>query len=145
MSFINSCVVYIDGINRTNQAVLPLKFGNILDERLDECNLSLRRIPKQSFLPLTPVEIVIVQKEFETTGSVESANEVSEEKIVEQFLIANDSARENPVGSGYYDHELLLIEPTKYAECVVSDTLTYTNDLGKNYTANATPVEPEES
>ncbi len=32
--------VFIDGINRTSRTVAPLKWGNFLDERLDECNLS---------------------------------------------------------------------------------------------------------
>ena len=28
-------------------------------------------------------------------------------------------------------------------ECIVVDTITFTNDLGRNYTANATLVSPD--
>ncbi len=59
MSYKNSFTVYIDGINRTANAVMPLKWGDFLDERLDELYLSLRRIKKAHFEPLTSVEIVL--------------------------------------------------------------------------------------
>lgn len=35
MAYKNSIAVYIDGKNRTANCVIPLKFGNFLDERLD--------------------------------------------------------------------------------------------------------------
>lgn len=144
MAFKNSYAVYINGINRTHNAIMPLKWGNFLDERLDECYLSLRRIKVKTFSPLTPVEIVLSNKLWfhqsdtptETTG---------EEERTKYFIVANDSAKENPFGSGYYDHDLYLIEVTKVAECVICDTMTITNDLGRDYTSNAKPVEPVES
>ena len=64
MSYKNSFAVYIDGINRTANAVMPLKWGDFLDERLDEIYLSLRRIKKAHFEPLTSVEIVLSNKQF---------------------------------------------------------------------------------
>ncbi len=59
MAIKNTFTVYIDGINRTSRAVMPLKYGDFLDERLDECHLGLRAIKKENFTPLTPVEINI--------------------------------------------------------------------------------------
>lgn len=132
---INSIAVYIDGINRTSNAVMPFKTGNFLDERLDEGILSLRRLRGEALPPLTPVEIIITQTYDDGTVKSETL----------QFLVASDSATENPVGSGYYDHDLSLIEVTKYAECLVVDTLTFTNDLGANYTENARQVVPYET
>ncbi len=57
MAIKNTAKVYIDGILRSSHTVMPLKWGNFLDERLDECHISLRAIKKQIFAPLTPVEI----------------------------------------------------------------------------------------
>ena len=56
--------LFIDGVNRTGKLLMPLKWGDFLDERLDEAHISLRAIKKQNFLPLTPVEIVINQTEY---------------------------------------------------------------------------------
>ena len=57
MAIKNSATVYINGRNLTHYTILPLKWGNLLDERLDEMHLSLRRCPIETFKPLTPVEI----------------------------------------------------------------------------------------
>ena len=143
MSYINGYAVYVDGINRTHNAVMPLKWADYLDERLDEANLPFRLIKKDSFSPLTPVEIVLSNKLY--FGGIDNAQETtSAEKRTKHFLVADDKAQENPVGSGYYDHDLTLIEATKYAECITRESRTLTNDIGKNYTANAKPVVPEE-
>lgn len=138
MSYINGYTVYIEGINRTHNAVMPLKWGDFLDERLDEAKLSLRRIKKEHFSPLTPVEIILSNKQFWYRDKFKDAKETTEEENrTKYFLIADDNARENPVGSGYYDHDISLIEVTKCAECITCDTQTVTNDIGKNYTENA--------
>ena len=144
MSYKNSFAVYIDGINRTANAVMPLKWGDFLDERLDEIYLSLRRIKKAHFEPLTSVEIVLSNKQFFYICK-KSIEKAPEEKRTRYYLIANDDGEEMPFGSKLYNHDLYLIEATKYAECVTCDTQTITNDLGRNYTANAKPVEPEET
>lgn len=61
-----------------------------------------------------------------------------------KYLVANDAnCVESPVGSGLYNHDLYIIELTKMTECIVVDTITFTNDLGRNYTANATLVSPD--
>ena len=50
---------------------------------------------------------------------------------IKEFLLANDNGIESPVGSGKYDHEIYLIEQTKYLERFIGDSLTFTNPLGK--------------
>ena len=59
------------------------------------------------------------------------------------YVIANDNATEFTPGSGLYNHELYLIEVTKVTECIVVDPLTYTNDIGRNYTENAPYAQPK--
>jgi hypothetical protein len=146
MSVINGATVYIDGINRTHNAVMPLKWGDYLDERLDEFNLSLRRIKKRSFLQLTPVEIVLSNKFFIYRDKIKEAKETTAEKNrTKYFLIANDTSQENPRGSGFYDHDISLIEVTKYAEVLTMESRTLTNVLGKSYPLNATKVVPVEA
>lgn len=140
MSIKNSIYVYIDGINRTSRTVMPLKWGNFLDEQLDECRLSLRGIKKANFEPLTPVDVVLNNEVYYGTGN---AKRTAYNKTVEKhYVIANDNAEETQIGSGLYNHELYLIEVTKIAECAVVDAITFTNDLGRNYTENATLSEP---
>lgn len=56
MAIRNKTTVYINGINLTSFTVMPIKWGNLLDEQLDECYLSLRHCPIKNFKPLTPVE-----------------------------------------------------------------------------------------
>lgn len=127
--------VYINGINRTSRTVLPIKIGNFLDERLDECNISLRAVKKEVFSPLTPVEVRVKITEYFGEWSNPRYSKVIDEQTL-HFVVANDSASEVRPGSGLYNHELYCIEVTKAAECVVVDALTYTNDLGRNYTSN---------
>ena len=65
------------------------------------------------------------------------------EENVFYYVIANDNATEFTPGSGLYNHELYLIEVTKIAECIVVDALTYTNDIGRNYTGITTLAQPD--
>ena len=108
MAIKNSVYVYIDGINRTPSAVLPLKTGNFLDERLDECRLSLRAIKKKNFAPLTPVEIIINNEFY--LGTRESRRTIKKRTQTKHFIVANDNATETQIGSGLYNHELYLID-----------------------------------
>ena len=127
------------GINRTAHLVLPVKTSDLLDESLDEAVIELKRVKKEVFKPLTPVEIHITN-----TVSWKNGAGTTEEKVL-YFLIAGDAAEENPVGSGRYDHMLALVECTKLAECIVCDTQTVTNVLGRVYTDNAYLVTPTET
>ncbi len=139
MAIKNTAAVYIDGINRTSNTVMPLKWGNFLDERLNECHLALRAVKKENFAPLTPVEIVLKNEIYWGIK-----NRVTERLIerTKYYVIANDNAEEIQIGKGIYNHDLYLIEVTKVAECYVVDTLTFTNDMGRNYTENAGLAEP---
>lgn len=137
MAIKNSTAVYIDGKNVSANTVLPLKIGNFLDERLDECQLSLRGVNKEHFTPLTPVEIVVKNKRY---WGMKNADGKTTEKTY-HFVVANDSASEMQIGKGLYNHDLYLVEVTKAAECFVVDTITFTNDLGRFYAeeSNASP------
>lgn len=135
----NSVTVYIDGINRTAHMVMPLKFGNYLDERLDECTLALRNIKKAEFAPLTPVEIAL--KNVKYWGIKTKTLECTEEETL-YYVISNDSATENLIGKGVFNNDLNLMEVTKVAECVVCDTLTVTNDLGRTFALTDDLAEP---
>ena len=139
MAIINTVSVYIDGINRTSNAVMPLKWSNFLDERLDECVLSLRGIKKEVFEPLTPVEIELKNKLYWSMGKSGTPTKIR--TTTKHYVVATDTVSETQLGSGLYDHDLYLIEVTKIAECVVVDTLTFTNDLGRNYAKGAITVE----
>ena len=135
----NSAVIYINGINMTAFTVAPLKWANLLDERLDEMFLGLRRCPFEVFKPLTPVEIHF-SNELYFNSTVDTQTDIK------RYIVATDeNATENPVGSGFYDHDLYIIELTKYLECIIVDTSTITNDLGRNYTKNAPAVKPDET
>lgn len=136
MAVKNDVSIYMDGINMTPHAVLPLKFGNFLDERLDECRLSLRGVKKKNYPPLTQVEIHV-----KNTVYWNGATEKTEEQVY-RYIVAGDDAEEIFIGAGVYNHDLYLVEVTKIAECVVVDTLTYTNDLGRSYTNSNILAEP---
>lgn len=131
MAIQNSFSVYINGINLTHYAVVPLKWGNFLDEQLDEMYLSLRHGPFANIKPLSPVEIYLSNRLY-WGNTTENTKEQ-----IKRFIVANDNSEESPIGSKRYNHDLYLIEITKLAECIVVDTLTFTNDFGRNYIKNA--------
>lgn len=143
MAIKNSFAAYINGINYSHYAVMPLKMGNFLDERLDECTLTLKCIRKKNFPSLTPVEIEFSNRLYWTENDAGEELIKKQSNKVKYYLVANDTAVENPVGSGRYDHEIYLLELTKYAERLVVDTITFTNDLGRNYASNPQKVKPE--
>lgn len=116
--------VLIGGKDYTNNTPFPIKWSSLLDERLDECRISLKYCKAEIFTPLTPVQIIL--------------HDQKDRERVLNFVVASDDAQELPVGSGRYNHELMLIEQTKILEGIVVDALTFTNDLGRSYTENAT-------
>ena len=137
MAIKNDVAVYINGINLTAYTVMPLKWGNFLDERLDEMHISLRHCPISTFSPLSPVEI-----HFKNT--LYYGNKIVDDQTdIKRYIVANDTeAEEKPIGSGFYEHNLYVIELTKYLECVIVDTNTFTNDLSKVYADKTVPIEP---
>lgn len=115
----NNFQVLIDGTDVTRHIPFPIKWNDLLDERLDEARISVKQMNEGSFAPLTDVYIKMID---------EIGNE-----IYKYYIVSNDFSYESPPGSGKYDHEIVLIEQTKYLEGFLCDTLTFTNDLGRNY------------
>ena len=111
----NHCQVFIDGVEYQN-ATLPFKYGNFLDKQLDHAIVQLTRVNKQYFEPTTPVKVEITDK----NGDIKTL----------YYIISNDNFHETPVGSGYYRHDLTLIEPTKILEGIPVETLCFTNANG---------------
>lgn len=118
----NDFSVIINGHNYAN-AVFPFKYGDFLDEQLDFATLTLSQVSPEVYAPLTPVYITITSN---GTNGVQSKEKT--------YLIAEDSAYETPNGSGFYRHELMLIEETKYLEGFMVESLCVTNAGGRNYT-----------
>lgn len=115
--------ILIDGQDYTAHVPLPIKWNDLLDERLDESVMSVHSVPMDIF----PIGAEV---------SIEAG------EISLGFIIAADEAKEIPAGSGKYDHDLTLIEATKSLEGVVLETLTSTNALGRYYTDTPVKVEP---
>ncbi len=137
MAIKNRVKLYIDGRNQTCGLVMPVKVGEFLDEQLDEATVSLRNVKRDNFPPLTCAEMVI---ENELYWTKEGDGETREKTCY--FIVADDNAEEAPPHSGLYNHELYLMEVTKAAERVIVDSLTFTNDIGRNYTLNTGYAEP---
>lgn len=125
----NNFQILIDGADVTRHIPFPIKWNDLLDERLDEARISVKQMKTESYAPLTDVYIKMID---------EKGNEVEK-----YYVVSNDFSYESPPGSKRYDHEIVLIEQTKYLEGFLCDTLTFTNDLGRNYTANAALVVPD--
>ncbi len=115
----------IDGVDYTQHLALPVKWNALLDERLDEGRASLRHTKKDLFRIGARVTLNLGNGD----GDID-------------FIVAEDEAAEIPCGSRYYNHELMLIEPTKILERIPVETLTFTNNLGRNYANNPIKVEP---
>lgn len=117
MNFITFKTQKKDGGWKTwKNVVSPLKYGKMLDEQLDYATVSLLRVNKKTFAPMTKAQVVITSV---------MGDEVQTETL--DYLIAGDSATESPVGSGIYNHELTLIEYTKFLEGFIVDNLCFTN------------------
>ena len=126
-------IVYINGTNFTPYLVQPIKWGNFLDERLDEMYITLQSTHVKEFAPLDEVEL-------HTTLANPYRN--TEETQTRYFFVANDKSTETPAGSGRYTHEIYCIELTKLLEMYVVDSLTFTNALAKNPSQTSYRVAP---
>lgn len=100
----------VDGVDYTPNLILPIKWNALLDERLDEGRASLRNTSVSLFRIGAPIAITVENKTID-------------------FIVSVDESTEMPVGSGMYNHELSLIEPTKILEGIVVENLTFTNIL----------------
>ena len=122
-----------------NNVAVPVKYGMLLDEQLDFATVSLMRVRKREFKPLTRARLTIESK----TESGGTQGGIINGKL--EYFIANDDFYEAPVGSGMYNHELTLIEPTKLLECFPLETLCFTHPGKHDTSLNApAPVVTEE-
>ena len=124
----NNFSVTIGGLAYKN-AVFPLKYEDLLDEQLNSAVLGLTRVSTPYFKPATPVFITITSKNLARDV------EYNQTKTLE-YVISNDRSIESPVGSGFYRHEITLIEPTKLLE-VPLESLCFRNAGGRNFAVNA--------
>ncbi len=106
---------------------VPGKYGTLLDEQLDFATVTLLRIRKREFKPLTRARLTItsITPDGGTQGGVIN------------YFVADDDFYESPVGSGAYNHEITFIELTKFLECFPLETLCFTNPNGRNYAEGA--------
>ena len=140
----NKYSVTINGIDFTNYAVYPLKWGNLLDERLDEAYVTLKFVPKSlqdgAFRPLSLAKIVISNtpdtnqdsEQDEVFGIDQKLNQITHrltQTTNKRFLVARDTVYNNPIGGNFDTHELYIIEETKFLEAFICDTLTFRNAL----------------
>ena len=156
----NEIRVVIGNTDCTSYVVSPLKMGNLLDERLDEVNLTLRYISTPYFEPQTLVKIYIVnnpeanynaemaddilkESDYNFSNGVSSDGHLSQifyssrirQTYTKYFIVASDNASEIIPGSGRFEHEIYLIERTKLLEGFIGDSLTFTNPSAKIYDA----------
>lgn len=145
-------------VDLTENCVFPLKIADFLDEQLDEVNLFIKNTSIEHFEPQTIVVITLVnepdcilslsdieniKERSQNSNIVYSQTRVSntdgyklKETVTKSFLVATDNSVEKPIGSGKYEHQIYLIEFTKYLERFVCDSISFTNALGNNYTGD---------
>lgn len=147
----NYYYILVNGVNYTDYAVYPLKWGNLLDERLDETYVTLKFVPKTLqdgvFRPLSLVKLIIYCEPDTYQTELQPETDGVEQELLEnnrlrqftekRFLVAKDTVYNNPIGGDFDTHELYIIEETKFLEAFICDTLTFRNALldrfgGKN-------------
>lgn len=92
--------------------VFPYSYGNLLDESLDEANLSVVLSTKQKLAIQTKLTAIITNDTKTYTRT---------------YVVASDTVEEKPLGSGKYTHSLYLLEETKLLESVTCGGLAFTN------------------
>ncbi|MCH5165654.1 MAG: hypothetical protein J1G01_04565 [Clostridiales bacterium] len=111
--------ITINGIDISSHVAMPIKFNALLDERLDESRLSLRHTDVKIYDIGAVVEIEITN--------------LDQSVVTRHYIVSADDSVEIPAGSGFYDHELSIIESTKLLEGSVTESLTFSNDLKHIY------------
>lgn len=101
-------------------AVFPFRFGELLDERLDEAYVDIINDTTEEYAPLT---------EFSITATAGG------ETVTKYYALARDRAETNRL-TGKVKHSLYLLERTKKLEGIVCPSLTFTNASAKVYTEN---------
>lgn len=127
----NKFTVQIGGVDYTHRVPFPIKWSQLLDEQLDEASLMLIRTKTKNIPPLT--DVVITMWNEKDPSVTQTLN----------MIVASDKSDEIPAGSGRYNHEMYLIEQTKYLEGFLCRSQGYVNSLGKTYPEYAQTVEPD--
>lgn len=92
--------------------VFPYSYGNLLDESLDEANLSVVLSTKQKLAIQTKLTAIITNDTKTYTRT---------------YVVVSDTVEEKPLGSGKHTHSLYLLEETKLLESVTCGELAFTN------------------
>ncbi len=120
----NKFTVQIGGVDYTHRVPFPIKWSQLLDEQLDEASLMLIRTKTKNIPPLT--DVVITMWNEKDPSVTQTLN----------MIVASDKSDEIPAGSGRYNHEMYLIEQTKYLEGFLCRSQGYVNSLGRIYTSD---------
>lgn len=110
--------------------ILPAKYDEHRDEQLDLASASVYGVKTEMYEPFAPV-----------TFEIEGKPDDGETTITKHYRLMSDRSEESPNGSGFYRHELLLIEETKYLEGFMVESLCSTNAGGRNPDRLYAPLE----
>lgn len=108
-------------VDYTKYVPFPLKFNNLLDEQLDEASISLIKCPRANFQPFAKCRITII-----------SGKDTTQTKTINMF-VSSDKADETPIGSNRYNHELYLIEETKWLERFIVPATSFVNPVKREF------------
>lgn len=127
--------IEIDGqmADYTEQVPFPIKWSNLLDERLDEATISVLRTDVEIFHPMTRVRIYVFNENDPDNGHTLNML-VSQDRAAQKFI----------QGQYVWNHDLVLIEETKLLEGFVCRSQGYVNSLGRDYERGTYKVEPKE-
>lgn len=113
--------------------ILPAKYDEHRDEQLDFASASVYGVKTEMYEPFAPV-----------TFEIEGKPDDGETTITKHYRLMSDRSEESPNGSGFYRHELLLIEETKYLEGFMVESLCVTNAGGRDYVQIPVTVETKQ-
>lgn len=109
-------------------AVFPFRFGELLDERLDEAYLD-------SYGSDTPC--------YEATTEMAVSASDGVNTRTEHYILARDDSYRYPLRSEKYRHSKYLIERTKLLDGVLCGSLTFTNPLKNHYDTHEVKFDTE--
>ena len=113
----------------TLNAVYPYRFGELLDERLDEAYVTVINDMTEQYSPLTEFQIDIT----DTNGNT----------VEHSMIVARDDAQKILL-SGKTKHTIYLLERTKLLEGILCPSLTFTNISETTITNSARYSLPDE-
>ena len=120
----NQVLIYIGGVNYSKYLEFAPKYQNLLDSELDEFEFSLVGIKKERFEMGTPLEVVVnVFDDLRKTKETET----------HYYVVGNAEREKLTTQKKLYKFNMVGVEPTKIAEGIICDTLTFTNPLHRDY------------